>query len=98
MKRILNRILIIEGFILVCLLFSGCTALRYADIHPDGTKRTFCYGSVEVFRERNFYGEYTPTNGVQVGVLRKNTLTPELVDSLGEAVGKGVAGGLAGGI
>lgn len=80
--------------VLVNLVSSGCTALRYADVKPDGTKTTFVYASAELFRERSVVGSYTPTNGVNLSITRRDTLTPDKV----EAITKGVVAGMKPGI
>jgi len=43
-KMILNRIIIIELFILICLLFSGCTYTRIGVDHETGNRNVFTLG------------------------------------------------------
>jgi hypothetical protein len=82
------------GLFSIALMQTGCTALRYADVKPDGTKTTFMYASLEVFRERSVTGSYSPTNGVDLSITRRDTLTPDKV----EAISKGVIAGMKAGI
>ena len=44
MKTFLNRIIIIELFILICLLFSGCTYTRIGVDHETGNRNVFTIG------------------------------------------------------
>lgn len=82
------------GIFFFASTLAGCTALRYADVKPDGTKTTFIYASLEVFRERSVTGSYSPTNGVDLSITRRDTLTPEKV----EAISNGVIAGMKAGI
>lgn len=44
MKTFLNRIIIIELFILICLLFSSCTYTRIGVDHETGNRNVFTVG------------------------------------------------------